>query len=73
MLLNFGKPRLEIKRIVLALEVTASPCVFCVFCGSIFLAIGQTALRGARHTCTQLNSSCSISAFGARRNDGRSH
>jgi hypothetical protein len=44
LLLTFGKPRLQIKRIVLALEGTAALCVFCVICGSIFLPVGQTAL-----------------------------
>ena len=43
LLLNFGRPRLEIKRIVLTLYGTAALCVFCVICGSIFLAVGQAA------------------------------
>ena len=42
LLLNFGKPRLEIKRIVLAQQGIAALGVFCVICGSIFLPVGQT-------------------------------
>jgi hypothetical protein len=42
LLLNFSKPRLEIKRIVLNLQSAAT---LCVFCGSIFPPVGQTALR----------------------------
>ena len=48
LLLNFGKPRLEIKRIVLSQYSTAVFSVFCVFRGSSFLANEETAPRGAR-------------------------